>query len=92
MTTYREFQEELQKLHQKAEAARRMEKAAALDQIRALIIEYRLLPSDLGFGSAKSLAPSAAKYRDPISGATWSGRGRAPRWLDAKDRTKFAIG
>ncbi|SAK48077.1 histone family protein nucleoid-structuring protein H-NS [Caballeronia pedi] len=33
-----------------------------------------------------------AKYRDPKSGATWSGRGPAPRWLEsAKDRTKFLI-
>ncbi|CAL8479304.1 H-NS family nucleoid-associated regulatory protein [Caballeronia sp. S22] len=31
-----------------------------------------------------------AKYRDPKSGATWSGRGPAPKWLtSAKDRTKF---
>ncbi|BBQ00399.1 hypothetical protein BSFA1_55270 [Burkholderia sp. SFA1] len=33
-----------------------------------------------------------AKYRDPESGATWSGRGPAPKWLaSAKDRTKFLI-
>ncbi|SIT47771.1 Histone family protein nucleoid-structuring protein H-NS [Paraburkholderia piptadeniae] len=36
--------------------------------------------------------PQAAKYRDPKSGATWSGRGRAPAWLaGAKDRSKFLI-
>jgi DNA-binding protein H-NS len=34
----------------------------------------------------------APKYRDPKSGATWSGRGPAPAWLaGAKDRTKFLI-
>ncbi|MCG5079121.1 H-NS family nucleoid-associated regulatory protein [Paraburkholderia tagetis] len=34
----------------------------------------------------------APKYRDPKSGATWSGRGRAPAWLaGAKDRSKFLI-
>lgn len=33
---------------------------------------------------------SVAKYRDPKSGATWSGRGRAPAWIaSAKDRTRF---
>lgn len=33
-----------------------------------------------------------AKYQDPKSGATWSGRGPAPKWLaSAKDRTKFLI-
>ncbi|QSN63495.1 MULTISPECIES: H-NS histone family protein [unclassified Caballeronia] len=36
--------------------------------------------------------PQAPKYRDPESGATWSGRGKAPAWLaSAKDRTKFLI-
>ncbi|WP_245933167.1 H-NS family nucleoid-associated regulatory protein [Caballeronia novacaledonica] len=33
-----------------------------------------------------------AKYEDPKSGATWSGRGPAPKWLaSAKDRTRFLI-
>ncbi|CAE6820847.1 MULTISPECIES: H-NS family nucleoid-associated regulatory protein [Paraburkholderia] len=37
--------------------------------------------------------PQPAKYLDPKSGATWSGRGPAPAWLaGAKDRTKFLIG
>ncbi|MGF6780789.1 H-NS histone family protein [Paraburkholderia sp. GAS334] len=32
------------------------------------------------------------KYRDPKTGATWSGHARPPRWIaDAKDRTKFLI-
>ena len=40
--------------------------------------------------------PVAPKYRDPESGATWSGRGRTPRWLveaekAGKDRASFSI-
>lgn len=36
--------------------------------------------------------PQPPKYRDPKSGATWSGRGRAPAWLaGAKDLSKFLI-
>jgi DNA-binding protein H-NS len=36
--------------------------------------------------------PQPAKFRDPKTGATWSGRGPAPAWLaSAKDRSKFAI-
>lgn len=32
------------------------------------------------------------KYADPKTGATWSGRGRAPAWISgAKDRSKFLI-
>jgi DNA-binding protein H-NS len=36
--------------------------------------------------------PQPAKYLDPKTGATWSGRGPAPAWLAAaKDRSKFLI-
>jgi DNA-binding protein H-NS len=36
--------------------------------------------------------PQPAKYRDPKTGASWSGRGPAPAWLaSAKDRSKFLI-
>ncbi|WP_232477987.1 H-NS family nucleoid-associated regulatory protein [Caballeronia calidae] len=36
--------------------------------------------------------PQTPKYRDPMSGETWSGRGRAPAWLaTAEDRTQFLI-
>jgi DNA-binding protein H-NS len=36
--------------------------------------------------------PQPPKYRDPQSGATWSGRGRAPAWLGDADRwSRFLI-
>jgi len=33
----------------------------------------------------------APKYRDPATGKTWTGRGKAPKWIDGKDRSKFLI-
>lgn len=43
-----------------------------------------------GKGQPKGAQPP--KYRDPKTGATWSGRGPAPAWLAAaKDRSKFLI-
>ncbi|MEM5460863.1 H-NS histone family protein [Paraburkholderia phytofirmans] len=45
---------------------------------------------DTATKSAASKVP--AKYRDPVSGATWSGRARPPAWIkDVKDRNKFLI-
>ncbi|WP_343665043.1 H-NS family nucleoid-associated regulatory protein [Paraburkholderia tropica] len=36
--------------------------------------------------------PQPALYQDPKTGATWSGRGRAPAWIaSAKDRSRFLI-
>jgi DNA-binding protein H-NS len=56
---------------------------------------YGMKPEDLaerrGRGPRKQSGPVAAKYRDPVSGATWSGRGRAPLWLADQDRDKFVI-
>ncbi len=45
-----------------------------------------------GVKAAVKSSGSAAKYRDPKTGATWSGRGRAPAWIaSAKDRSKFLV-
>ena len=43
-----------------------------------------------------SAASPAAKYRNPETGETWSGRGRVPRWLKqaeerGRGREEFAI-
>ncbi|MGF6757805.1 H-NS histone family protein [Paraburkholderia sp. GAS42] len=41
-------------------------------------------------GAAKGKLPP--KYRDPKTGATWSGHARPPAWIkNVKDRTKFLI-
>ncbi|WP_415867691.1 H-NS family nucleoid-associated regulatory protein [Burkholderia ubonensis] len=42
-------------------------------------------------GRVRRRAPAVAKYRDPASGAVWSGRGRTPRWIAGQDREKFLI-
>ncbi|MDR5736254.1 MULTISPECIES: H-NS family nucleoid-associated regulatory protein [Caballeronia] len=35
---------------------------------------------------------TTAKYRDPKTGATWSGMGRAPGWIaNARNRDRFMI-
>lgn len=69
----------------------REEKSEALAQIRDLMQRYGLTLSDLSGGRATTKLPSAsgrgtgskvaAKYRDPDTGATWSGRGLKPKWL-----------
>lgn len=43
--------------------------------------------------SAKRAGAGAVRYRDPETGATWSGFGRAPAWLaSAANREDFAVG
>ncbi|MFL9912617.1 H-NS family nucleoid-associated regulatory protein [Paraburkholderia fungorum] len=43
-------------------------------------------------GKGQPKGPQPALYLDPKSGATWSGRGRAPEWLaGARERSRFLI-
>jgi DNA-binding protein H-NS len=49
-------------------------------------------------GSRNTAAPQVLKaklppkYRDPVSGATWSGHARAPAWIrNAQDRSAYLI-
>ncbi|MGF6924287.1 H-NS family nucleoid-associated regulatory protein [Paraburkholderia sp. 40] len=65
--------------------------AAAVSKTKVAV---KKAPKEVGATSTKGQpkGPQPAKYRDPKSGATWSGRGPAPAWLaGAKDRAKFLI-
>jgi DNA-binding protein H-NS len=78
-------------LEQQIAEARREARAGAIAQIKSLMAEHGLALADLG---GKAAAPVAAgrmrkggkvpaKYRDPETGTTWSGRGLQPKWLKA---------
>lgn len=67
-------------------------KAKAVTEARALIQEHGLTAADVfpAPGKAKG-SVGAPKYRDPATGATWTGRGKPPNWILGKDRAAFAI-
>ena len=97
MTTLAQLIEQRAALEAQIEAARKSEIADAVAKVRALVAEYGLTADDV-FGGAKKRGPKAvtggkvaAKYRDPATGATWTGRGKAPKWIDGKDRAQFVI-
>ena len=94
MATYKDLQAQIQKLQKQAEQAREKEIAAVVGDIRKMMADFGIQPSDLGISARrkrKSGGPVAPKYQNPQTGATWTGRGRAPKWIDGKDRSKFAI-
>ena|SRR5690606_8805985 len=41
-------------------------------------------------GRASKKSAAVVKYRNPETGQTWSGRGRAPKWLQG-DREQYAV-
>jgi len=79
--------------------ARREQIAAVVLQVRELIAVHGLTVQDVfsgrtgKSGAAKTSAAVKvqAKYRDPASGKTWTGRGKAPKWIEGKDRSAFVI-
>jgi DNA-binding protein H-NS len=94
MTTVAQLLAQKAALEAQIDAARKAENSEAIAQVKALVAEHGLTQQDI-FGGAKrgrkasgSVAP---KYKDPISGATWSGRGKAPKWIDEKEKLNYLI-
>ena len=96
MPTYQEYQEQIAKLQALAEQARQDELKEARQKVRELMDAYKLSPTDFAEPNKKTKQTEKkgavqAKYRDPDSGATWTGRGRAPRWLNGRNKEEFLI-
>ncbi|WP_326941981.1 H-NS histone family protein [Actimicrobium sp. GrIS 1.19] len=95
MPTYKELTVQIETLQKQAAQARQTEIADAIADIKGKMKDYGITLADLGLAGAKKSGkakePVAAKYRDSVSGSTWSGRGKPPRWIAGKDRAEFLI-
>ncbi|MGF6859209.1 H-NS family nucleoid-associated regulatory protein [Paraburkholderia sp. CI3] len=105
MSTLEQIQVKMKKLQALADALIAKKSSSVIEKIRELMSTHGLTTADIDAdaggkkrgpkAAAKSTVvakPSAAKYQDPKTGATWSGHGRAPGWIaNAKDRSKFLI-
>ncbi|GGC20799.1 H-NS histone family protein [Pseudoduganella buxea] len=96
MTTYQEYQAKIAELQKAAETARKNEINQAKEQIASIMREYGLTQADLGpavkaVKPVKPRAPVPMKYRDDATGQTWTGRGRAPKWLEGRKKEDFLI-
>ncbi len=82
-------------LQVKIQEARARHLAGVVKDIQAKVAQFGLKPDDVfpefNFSRKRNMSPAAPKYRDPVSGATWTGRGKAPEWIANKDREQFAI-
>ena len=95
MTSYAEYVEQIAKLQSLAEAARKDELSGAIKTIKDLMQLHGINVEDIAGGSrakpAKVKSTVAPQFKNPETGETWTGRGRAPRWLDGKDKEQFRI-
>jgi DNA-binding protein H-NS len=92
--TYKELLAEQRELEARIEAARQAERDQAMTTIRELMEQFDITAAELSTKKKpgpKKTGPLPPKYRDPESGAEWSGMGREPRWMAGKDRKAFEI-
>jgi DNA-binding protein H-NS len=98
--SYKELLKQREALEQAIATARAHELSEAITKARELVAEFGLTVQDVfpsGRGASKSgnKASSgnkvAPKYRDPATGQSWTGRGKAPKWIDGQDRAKYLI-
>ena len=90
MSTYKELLAQQKALDEQIARTREAEARQALDTVHALIARFGFTAQQV-FSWKPPVKKAAVKYRDPVTGATWSGRGKAPRWIEGKDRTKFGV-
>jgi len=90
------IEKEISKLKKKAEALQIRRRKPVLTSIVRNMREYAITPEEVAaafgktstkarIGSTKRATSAkqviAPKYRNPQTGATWTGRGKPPRWL-----------
>jgi DNA-binding protein H-NS len=85
MSSYQELMSQIETLKRQAEDARKQETSGAIAEIKRIMAEYGLSGEDIGYGGrptkVKRAGSGIVKYRDPVSGMGWSGRGRRPGWV-----------
>lgn len=94
MPTYKELLEQRALLEQQIKQAHTLENADAIEKVKSLVADFGLTADDI-FGASKprtkAVAKVAPKFRNPITGDTWTGRGKPPKWIQNLDRDQFLI-
>ncbi|WP_080409789.1 H-NS histone family protein [Burkholderia ubonensis] len=97
MSHYLDLKKKIEELRDEAEAARLLEIDLIINEIREKVASYDISPEEIFkrregirrfMSDVKKLPP---RYRDPQTGATWSGRGRQPNWMKGRAREEFLI-
>ena len=102
---YLELQKQIAALQEKATLLMMEGRAKAIEDIRQLVKVYEIRADELGYPvptpaprrerkpeKRRDRTPKGEpKYRDPVSGATWTGSGRTPNWIAGKNWDDFLI-
>ena len=104
--SYEELKDAQERLNSQLQARLGEARAEGMAKIVAIVQEFGFTADEMNKalsgkvsagkrGKGKGTGTKAApKYRDPISGSTWTGRGVAPAWIKdvaKEDRVRFLI-
>lgn len=77
------------------ESRKEAEKQHVCGEIVKVMSQYTVdidyLAAFMGVKYKRKGSKAKPKYRDPMTGKTWSGRGKTPVWIRGKDFSKFLI-
>ena len=95
---YEELRAKAAEILAQAEQVKAEERQKTIDTVRVMISTYGITAKDLGLDKSPKAKSGpkpgqkvVPKYRDPQSGATWSGRGKTPKWINGADRSQYVI-
>ena len=74
--------EQRNELERQIQEAHKLERKQALKTIKKLMAKHGLSFDDIARKGNCAGIKVAPKWKDPISGATWTGRGRTPSWFN----------
>ncbi|WP_298050002.1 H-NS histone family protein [uncultured Paenalcaligenes sp.] len=102
LTEKQEIEKQIQKLERKMRTLHTRQRRPVITSIVRSMMEYEITPEEIAQAfdrrenraTAASTAP--ARYKNPETGDTWTGRGRPPRWIveaesKGKSRDTFLI-
>jgi DNA-binding protein H-NS len=95
MSNYEDLVKQRELLDRQIKEVWQRDKQEAIDKIKILIDQHQITAQELftkrASGSSQANKKVAAKYRNPQTGETWTGRGKTPAWIAGQNRDVFLI-
>lgn len=97
-----EIEKQIQKLERKMRSLHTRQRRPVINSIVRSMQEYEITPEEITQAferrakRATTASTAPARYKNPETGDTWTGRGRPPRWIieaesQGKNRDAFLI-
>ncbi|TES63850.1 H-NS histone family protein [Burkholderia cepacia] len=92
-SNYKSLLAQREALEKQITEARNQERGQAVEKIQELMRDYDISLAELAGKKTRKYTKRTVppKYRDPISGKTWTGRGKPPMWIAGQNRDQFLI-